>query len=60
MRGREVGRGVSLAGAATSIIFVATNVLSRLIRVCRDKSKLVATSILILSRQIFVTSVLSR
>ena len=33
---------LSLAEAATSIIFVATNVLSRKTRVCRDKSMLAA------------------
>ena len=41
------GGGLSLAGAATSIIFVATNVLSRQAYFCRNKdvNTFVATKI---------------
>ena len=49
----KAGLGLSLAGAAISIIFVATKVLSRQIRVCRDKIMFVATK-LCLSRQNYV------
>ena len=39
-RGRRQYANISLAGAATSIIFVATTVLSRQTRVCRDNTRL--------------------
>ena len=40
--GRSQCGGVSLAGAATSIIFVATKVLSQKTCACHDKTRLLS------------------
>ena len=52
----EVCCRLSLAGDATSIIFVATKPLSGRTRVCRDKSMLAATKLLSRHRSMFVAT----
>ena len=48
---------VSLAGAATGIIFVAPNVLSRQTRFCRAKNVFVATNIVVVAtKAVFVAT----
>ena len=52
--------GLSLAGAATTIIFAATKVLSRQTGVCRDKARLLSRQAFLSRKTYFITKIFSR